>query len=343
MKKFNVKSLAVFIFSGILLAGTMGIINIASAQETLPKGGDSFETAVGIEKGSYVTDHTIAGDSYEYFKMSIKAGQLLKVKFTTPGSGSPYAGAEMYNSERTSVQSEVIIAGSNANRTLSWMPGTEDTFYITIGNGYNKNAVGTKYAIAVEDYFDAGSETDAGGTFENAMSITPGEYTAYLSGDKGTDAKDFYKLTVDRGETLTAKVTPEGEATARIVIYNSDRQVLKDEHASNSGAIVTNSVPITEDGDVFVAVICGNYCSDELTPYTVNLATQVGAEVPAEEEEAVPGEPAGWATTEKEMEKAGKGLARLWILAWLVPVIIGLSVLVIIIVVIVILVRRKRK
>lgn len=342
MRKFNVKNLAIFIFSGILLVGTIGIINIASAQEILPKGGDSFGTAVGIEEGSYVTDHTIARDSYEYFKISIKTGQVLKVKFTAPGGGSPYAGAEMYNSERTSVQSEVIIGDPNATETLSWMPGTEGMFYITVGNSYSQNAMGTEYAITVEDYFDAGSETDAGGTFEDAMSIIPGEYKAYLSGDEGTDTADFYKLTVDKGKTLTVKVTPPSEAEMEVAVYDSDRKKLKDEYAPNPGAIVTNSVAITKSGDVFVAVICGGYCSDELTPYTLSLVMQAGAEVPAEEEEAVPGEPAGW-PTEKEMEKAGKGLARLWMLAWLVPVIIGLSVLVIIIVVIVILVRRKKK
>ena len=143
MKKFNIKNLAVFIFSGVLLAGTMGIINIASAQETLPKGGNSFETAVETGERSYITDHTIAQNSYEYFKISIKAGQLLKVKFTTPGGGGPYAGAEMYNSERTSVQSEVIIGDPNATETLSWMPGTEGMFYITVGNSYSQNAMVT--------------------------------------------------------------------------------------------------------------------------------------------------------------------------------------------------------
>jgi len=39
MAKLNAKNLAVFIFLGILL---VGVIEIVNAQQTLPKGGDSF-------------------------------------------------------------------------------------------------------------------------------------------------------------------------------------------------------------------------------------------------------------------------------------------------------------
>ena len=61
---------------------------------------------------------------------------------------------------------------------------------------------------------------------------------------------------------------------------------MKSERAANPGAIVTNSLSITKSEDVFVAVICDKYCSDNLVAYTLNISTEG---VPVEEaEEGVP-------------------------------------------------------
>ncbi len=76
MLKFNAKNLAITVFLGVLL---VGIVGIANAQESLPEGGDGFETAVKLEPGNYVTDHNISRKVPEYFKLSVGAGQILVV------------------------------------------------------------------------------------------------------------------------------------------------------------------------------------------------------------------------------------------------------------------------
>ena len=73
---------------------------------------------------------------------------------------------------------------------------------------------------------------------------------------------------------MVAKVTPPSEAGINVTVYDSNRKVLKEEYAPNPGAIVTNSVPITKSGNVFIGVICDTYCSKELVAYALNITTE---------------------------------------------------------------------
>ena len=359
MAKFDTKNLVVIIIFGILLIGTVAIVN---AQQALPKGGDSFGTAVKIESGNYVTDHDISRKVPEYFKLTVGAGQILSVKVTNLPTGVDIIShTVLYNEDRAMLLPSYDnpldnIYGAGLIGIYRWLPNSSHDsymYYMSVGGGdVNFTAEGTKYDISIEDRFDAGSQTDAGDSFEKAMSISPGEYTAYLSGEAGTDTKDFYKTAVQNGETLTAKVTPEGEARMRVVVYDNNRQVLKDEYAPNPGAIITNSVARTRSGDVFIAVICEEWCSESVATYTLSITKEAGAEAPVgeeeeEEEEVLTGESTGWTTgeglTEEEAEEAAKGFFKVVLMAWLLPLVVGLISLVVVIVVIVVLVRKKKK
>jgi len=70
---------ASLIVSILLLIGMMGVVN---AQKALPKGGDSFETAVKIEPGSY-KGGSLDNKEEEYFYITgIKSGQEINIKST---------------------------------------------------------------------------------------------------------------------------------------------------------------------------------------------------------------------------------------------------------------------
>ncbi|MBL7154962.1 MAG: hypothetical protein ISS88_00440 [Candidatus Portnoybacteria bacterium] len=67
------------IVSILLLVGIMGIVN---AQQALPKGGDSFETAAKIEPGNY-KGGSLDNKEAEYFYITgIKPGQEINIKGT---------------------------------------------------------------------------------------------------------------------------------------------------------------------------------------------------------------------------------------------------------------------
>ncbi len=277
MAKFNAKNLTITVFFGILLIGIIGIVN---AQEALLAGGDDFDTAVEIKPGSYEEVGLIEKGVKEYFYINVKPGQELKSEGTFKAFSDAWGEEELtlYNEDRKQLvkEGESMDKGEQILFSFSWMPGSDKDlhkYYIKRECTWHK-IESLSLNISLTDRYDAGIQTDAGDTVEKAMSVGSGEYKSYLSGKEGTDTKDFYKVAVKKGQTLAAKVTPPSEASIRITVYDKDRRVLKDESAPNPGAIVTNYVPITKSGNVFVGVICDRYCSKKLVAYTLNIITE---------------------------------------------------------------------
>jgi hypothetical protein len=264
--------------AGILLLMLGGIIILpcsVSAQEALLPGGDSLETATVIQPGSYQAGE-LPDMTEVFYSVQALAGQEINVKGVFVPASATYGtnvSITLYNEEK-----EEIIDGRWEDYTpsVSWLSNSSQDaykYYIKISNDGIWGIESYSLEITLTDYFDAGSQKDAGDSFDKAIKITPGEHKAYLSGEAGADTKDLYKVAVKKGEVLTAKVTPPSEAEMEVVIYDGNRKILKDEYASNPGAIVTNSVSMTKSEDVFVGVVCDKYCSEELAAYTLDIAT----------------------------------------------------------------------
>ena len=131
MLKFNAKKLALFVFLGVLLVGIAGI---ASAQQALPKGGDSFETAVRIEPGSY------QGGSLkeaEYFYITgVKLGQEINIKGTFTAANvniGAWAILALYDNDRKTLTGEEEgFYEEPLSLTISWLHRGKDSdkYYI---------------------------------------------------------------------------------------------------------------------------------------------------------------------------------------------------------------------
>lgn len=146
MAKFNTKNLAIIIFLGILL---IGITGTANAQQVLPKGGDSFETAVKLEPGSY-KGGSLKNKEVEYFYITdVKFGQEINIKST-------------FVADNVNIGSWAILTLYDKNKTELAME--EDGFYeeplsLTISQLHRgKNS--DKYYIKTEcDLFKIASYT----------------------------------------------------------------------------------------------------------------------------------------------------------------------------------------
>lgn len=247
--------------------------------DPLPKGGDMVETAVPLAPGDYATDHIIAKGMREYFSVLIKPGQTLTVGFRTPDTANPYAGASIHNEDGNLLIKETIIGSPGTLKSISWTPGSmkdEYTYYIGVGNDYDANAEGTAYYIKIEDNFDAGSTTDAGDVFDNALEIKPGEYVGFLSGTRGDDKKDFYAITVNAEQKVRAKVKPETDTGFKVTIYDQDRVKVGTKTAANPGAIARVSWTAPEDQEVvYILVEPRNYSAkSSVLKYDLNVAVE---------------------------------------------------------------------
>ena len=265
-----------------------GVISNVNAQQTLLKGGDSFETAVKLEPGNYQGGSLEAKEKEYFYVEGIKPGQEIKIKGTfTAGSTTYGANPILYllNEDREELTGEMGLSYDTPEVIIaSWLPDSnKDTYkyYIKTGSDYGSLA-SHSLEILVTDYFDANSQTDAADTFEKAMSISHGEHKGYLFSEsyKG-DTKDFYKIEVEKEKRLMVEITPPSERGVWCEIYDENRKLIGEKYPPNPGAIVKATADIVSAGDVFIKIGI-----DEgwygLVSYAFNITTE---QLPPEEEE----------------------------------------------------------
>lgn len=81
------------------------------------------------------------------------------------------------------------------------------------------------------------------------MNIIQGSYDGFLSGDdywsyhedRGTDHKDFYKLSLESGEKINVALTPPDDVKLNLKIYNQDRAVVNSTESPDKGVITRAS------------------------------------------------------------------------------------------------------
>jgi len=257
MKRMKMEKVGTFVLIGLFLLGAVGI---ASAQQTLPTGGDGFSTAVTIEPGSYETDHEIGwgDDDKEYFKITeLKAGQTLKVSITTDWVTDETAEAGIYDSSRGELYKE---GDSGETVVASWATSSTDTFYIKIGSWVSVLQAGASIDISVENHYDANSTTDAGDFYDTALDVTAGNYeSCHMAGDKygdepGDDAEDYYVISLESGQLLDVTVTPPSDASFGLKICDSSRTEKASVYSANAGAITSTSWTAPSAQDVYVVI-----------------------------------------------------------------------------------------
>ncbi|MFW6149882.1 MAG: hypothetical protein ACOC6D_08495, partial [Atribacterota bacterium] len=308
-----------------------------------------------------------------YYSLTIKPGQMMKASWEAKCLEKARAswhntGLALSDNDRGNLTENVEMNDCYAQNwvksEITWMPAAgslSNNYYLMLGCGEIGDGIEVRnFSISLTDYFDAGSQVDTANSFDNPIFLVePGTYTGYLGGE---DEADYYKFNVDDETTLTAKVTPPSDAGLSVAVYDKDKARINKEYPKNAGAIVTNTVPIKDGGDVYIAVEASSIPEGEIAKYDLEISTKAGVEESLKEKYS-----ADWA---EEMEKAEKSLEDLekewggedglgetakeagkWIkrgfmgvlFYTIIPFIIGLIVLVGIIVVIIVILKRKKK
>ena len=143
---------------------------------------------------------------------TVKRGQTFSVRVTypeiEPGTrlASAKSNTELYDENRQVFQyrprpGEIYDGGH--------LMSSDKSYYLIIYDTTKR----IKYEFQIEDCFDAGSQTDAGGTIETAMEISEGKYQGYcmipagITGISEPDTRDVYKIRVNEGKILTINAT----------------------------------------------------------------------------------------------------------------------------------------
>ncbi len=117
-------------------------------KKPFPEGGKSFEAAVTISPGLYVTTHRLEGNTFQYFKARLKAGQTLRIDFRTPDDTGD-AGAAIYDADGAVKESGRMWDSRSELKTVQWTAPTDGIFYLSIGGWYGTSA-NVVYRISIQ-------------------------------------------------------------------------------------------------------------------------------------------------------------------------------------------------
>ena len=119
---------------------------LVGAKSPLPEGGKIFEEATWISPGLYILTKDLGNNELRHFKIRVKAGQTIYVKFRAPETGG-YTTATIYDSDGGSKATNYVNNRSEVF-TISWNFTADTQAYITIGGGNGAVANGV-YRISV--------------------------------------------------------------------------------------------------------------------------------------------------------------------------------------------------
>ena len=232
------------------------------------RGGDSFETAVNLEKDQeYRLDHHQKVKDYDYFSINLKSGQELLLELNTTDKGvdidknnnakaddSPYAGIVLVGMDRQKIKKEDIIGKKFGKALITYNVAKDGTYYVLVGSEYHSMpSDGASFKYTIVSKGDLGTEGDAGAGQAQALSITPGRYNNFLG---AADEVDTFSFEGKAGQSASVGVIP-GDGidvyyTARI--YDEfKREILKITSAKSGEGFKSDFVPLA-DGKLFLEI-----------------------------------------------------------------------------------------
>lgn len=162
--------------------------------------GEPIDGAPGRGRTAYLNPDE--GDNDDYYRFSVCEGQTITASIST---------TEDYSYELLDYHGTVIPSGYTA---------TETEFHFLHVYG-NPNADEGEYTIniALNGQNDAGTNSDAGDSIDQATSITPGSYVGYMDMN---DPEDWYSFSVNSGQGIfvTVKAYDRKLADFDISLYN---------------------------------------------------------------------------------------------------------------------------
>ena len=125
-----------------------GSTSMVGAKKQFPEGGKSFEEAMAISPGRYITTHELPGGQFQYYSVRLKAGQTLRIDFRSPDTGgSTYA--SIYDSNGALLQGDGA-GGRSQLKTVRWSTSGDTLLYLSIGNNEWGNDAGGVYLISIQ-------------------------------------------------------------------------------------------------------------------------------------------------------------------------------------------------
>jgi len=181
--------------------------------------GNSISTATTIPAGSG-TGYIDSTDTYDYYKVSVTSGQTVRVNMTPP-YGSDFD-ISLYDTNQLQVDSSTL--GGSQTDAVDGTAAASGYFYINVyrysGSGIYSMTV-TVTGGATQN--DMGTGTDASNSLSAATTIPAGTGIGYID---STDTDDYYKVSVNSGQTVSVSLTPPYGSDFDLYLYDTSQSYI---------------------------------------------------------------------------------------------------------------------
>jgi hypothetical protein len=244
------------------------------AAETLPEGGESFDSATKIEaleysSGSDWVESEDGGQTKYFYIENVNPGQMIDIDaFLKQEEGDTSLEIKIYDGDKEHLaNNRTLFGGESFN--LSWLAGTEQTstkYYIRLFSEYS--TAHFDLDLSLLDKYDANFNTDAGDNITSALEIEEtGEYEGFLGCEWSNDTKDYYKFNLSSSENMTIRLTPDSTAWTYIKVYNDLREEVLSASSESLGSIIETVFEPEESGDYYL-MVTREYCENQSTPFS---------------------------------------------------------------------------
>lgn len=180
----------------------------------LPETNNQNEAFI-IQPGTYQGSlgGQIAGgqiDKEDWYSLNLQEGQIIDLQLTQPSGGS----FTIFLRKPGSTSNLGYTVSQDNIRTLQHVVDISGIWFIRI----NRSSGEGNYQLSmdIQSQNDAGSNHDAGDSFEDSIALYPGVFTGFLN---RADKLDWYNINLLEGQTISLQLFMPPEANFKLYLY----------------------------------------------------------------------------------------------------------------------------
>jgi len=172
---------------------------------------EAFLIQPGIYYGSL--GGQIAGgqiDKEDWYSLNLQEGQIINLQLTQPSGGS----FTIFLRKPGSTSNLGYTATQDNIRNLQHVADISGVWFIRINRSSGEGIY--QLSVDIQNQNDAGSNHDAGDSFEDSIALYPGAFSGFLN---RADKEDWYNINLLEGQTINLQLFMPPEANFKLYLY----------------------------------------------------------------------------------------------------------------------------
>ena len=165
---------------------------------------EAFLIQPGVYNGN-LGGQTAGGqiDREDWYSLNLQEGQIINLQLTQPSGGS----FAIYLRKPGLTSSVGYTISQDNIRTLQHVANISGIWFIKIRRSSGEGNY--QLSVDIQNQNDAGSNQDAGNSFEDSITLYPGVFTGFLN---RADKDDWYKIYLQEGQTINLRLAYPSDA-----------------------------------------------------------------------------------------------------------------------------------